>query len=211
MRARVHRSSRGFALVEVVIGLALFALVLALLQASFFTGSRMMRTLGSRDSLAGDLIVTNRILERWIGSAVIDAADGIGFAGSSDTVRFLAQLDDGTGAGMFAVELAISKGPDGQSTVTAGRRRLGPSATPAERTELMRWPGPLAFRFSDTTNNDGLAWTDWFEADGQLPSRVRLVAAAGPLVTVRVVTEENLRCLAGADPEKIQRRECKIR
>ncbi len=207
MTRRFNRRSHGFALVEVVISLALFALIIALLQATLFTGSQMLRAAGSRDSKAGDLMIANRILEQWIGSAVVDTTNGGGFTGSSGLMRFHALLGGEGRPALFQATLSITRDPAGGTALIAARRRLDDISASGERTILLNWNGPLEFRYAGAGDR---SWSDDFIADGQLPSKVRLVATAGPLVTVRVSSEESLRCLVTADPETLQRRGCRV-
>ena len=163
----------GFTLIEVLVALALTALVSVLLLhgiglavAGLDRHTRQAERLDDRRSL-------DELLRRVLGAATAG-----GFAGRPDGVRFLSLAEDG-GPGFYRVDIVRS----GRKVIL--RRRLaGPSGDPhvaesvlaAEATDFR-----LAY-FGATAAADEPAWHDSWEGLAAPPRAVRMIldTAGGP-------------------------------
>lgn len=201
MSARRRRRARGFTLIETVLALAVFAVLMAAVQASLFSGQKLMASVTRRSDPAADMLVVRRVFERWVGAltapaATVDAAQPI-LSANRERLTFFASLDEGDRVPvLWAVEMAIVPGPAGPATRLEMRRRRANAPTGIETSVLLDWPMPLAFLFGVGTVDTGLKWSgDVAPGDG-VPAQVRLVTARGPLLSTRIVLQENGRCLS---------------
>lgn len=201
MSPRRRRRARGFTLIETVLALAVFAVLMAAVQASLFSGQKLMTSVTRRSDPAADMLVVRRVFERWVGAltapgATVDAAQPI-LTANRERLTFFASLDEGDRVpALWAVEMAIVPGPAGPATRLEMRRRRANAPTGTETSVLLDWAMPLAFLYGVGTADTGLKWTgDVAPGDG-VPAQVRLVTTRGPLLTTRIVLQENGRCLS---------------
>jgi prepilin-type N-terminal cleavage/methylation domain-containing protein len=189
-----HNQS-GFSLIEMVLALAVFAMLATVLQASLFSGRKILATVEGKTSAAGDLLVARRVFESWVQGAV--TGTDIIFDGRADAIEFTTLSESFGHAGPARVRLKIIPSQIGNRLV-AERITQQPGALP-ESSSLLDWAGPLGFEFALGRENLGLTWVTIADGTKGLPARIRLTTAAGPLMTARVAAEVDLRCLQVPD------------
>jgi prepilin-type N-terminal cleavage/methylation domain-containing protein len=199
-RIIVRQSQRGFSLVEMVLGLAVFAMLTAVLQASLFSGRRMLASVEGRAGPAGDMMVARRVFESLIQGAVGDTATP--FTGQPDVMSFVTVAEGLGRSGPAEVKFRIVSTDTG-SRLVAERRMLRAGAAP-ESTILLDWQAPLAFQYALGRETQGLVWSDIVDGTRGVPSRVRLMAAAGPLMTARIIADIDRRCLLDTNGRDVQ-------
>ena len=215
MRRRRLRHERGFTLIETVMALAVFAVLLAAVQASLFSGQKLMSAVTRRSDPAAEMLVVRRVFERWVGSITAtatgpEAAQPV-LSANRERMTFFATLADENGVpGLWAVEMILAPGPAGPATRLQMRRRLAAAGTGTETSVLLDWPEPMAFLYALGSAETGLRWSgDVAAADG-VPAQVRIVTSRGPLLTTRIVLQENSRCLSARSAEDAQNGECRL-
>ena len=170
------RHEAGFTLIEVLVTLALSALVsvvllhgIQLAAFGFARHTHAAERLDERQSL-------DDILRRTLAAAAaIPRAAGGGFDGRPDEIAFLAVAEDG-GAGLYRIDLAIDQAQRDRKLVL--RRRLAAPAgdpraaasTIATRVRDFR----LAYFGADTTGA-APGWHDDWRQRGTLPLMVRVI------------------------------------
>lgn len=207
--------ARGFSLIEMILALGIFALLLATVQASLFTGHRLLTSLTRRADPAADVLVVRRVFDRWIGAlTVISAAPDPSrpvAVGSRDRFSFFASLDGPSrGFELWAVEMAVVPGPNGRATRLQMSRRRVDSADPTEVSTLLDWPEPIFFNYAYGGAETRLKWTDAVASADGLPSEVRLMAGAGPLATGRIHLQDNGRCVSARQVQAYLHAECRL-
>ena len=172
----MSRGGAGFTLIEVLVALALSALVSVVLlhgiqiaTLGFDRHTRAAERLDERQSL-------DDILRRTLGAAVaIPRAAGGGFDGKPDAIAFLAVAEDG-GAGLYRIDLALDPAQRDRRLVL--RRRLAaPAGEPraaasaiATRVRDFR----LAYFGADAAGATP-GWHDDWRQLGTLPQMVRVI------------------------------------
>jgi prepilin-type N-terminal cleavage/methylation domain-containing protein len=163
----------GFSLVEVLVALALTALVMVVLFAGVGLG---LRGIGSVEGAAGDLD-TRRNLEAVLRRQLAAAYPGFGpltrepgFVGAPQAVSFLA-LNGPDGPGLARVWLVLEDGNDGRRLVLS-RTRPGGGLV---RAVLARHVASFRLAYLGAPNREaGRGWHDRWEGSRNLPELVRV-------------------------------------
>lgn len=175
-----RRHARGFTLIEVLVGLALLALIVGLLAGALRLGLRGADTVAARVAALDDLRTAQGLLRRHIENAqpilFNDESRGVvAFRGLPNGVQFVADMIGRDGrSGLWLVQLAIET-VDARSRLTLTRRLLtaGPPQfvfdARDEQSLLFVSQGELRFSYFD-----GRRWRPtWAMSDG-MPRLVRL-------------------------------------
>jgi general secretion pathway protein J len=177
-----ERSEAGFTLVELLVAMALLALIAVYLASAFGTGRRVwdMRTrIEDQDAVT----TTREFLHRQIEAAwpAMETTSGgalrLKFAGRSDALRFVTHFDGSANwAGLYDLELRRDKG---EFIVSGDLSRPGSSSTQArfDRTLLA---GIADIRFAYFGRSEGDAEATWhaeWPAESGLPRLVRVSVA----------------------------------
>lgn len=172
----MSRRDRGFTLIEVLVALALTALVslillhgIRLAAAGLDRHTRAAERLDARQSL-------DTLLRRTLGSAISEPRIAGGtFAGRPDAVAFLGIAEDG-GPGLYRIDLALD--PRRRDRALILRRRLAtPAGDPREATSVVA-TGVRTFRLAYFGADGGDATPGWHDSWQQLailPSMVRVI------------------------------------
>lgn len=172
----MSRDQSGFTLIEVLIALALSALVSVILlhgirlaTAGLDRHTRVVERLDTRQSL-------DDLLRRTLGSAALVPRTGGGiFVGRPDAVEFLAASEDG-GPGLYRIVLSFDRGQRDRAVIL--RRRLFNAAgdprvsTSVVATNVREFR--LAYFGSDATDTVP-SWHDAWQQLNILPRMVRVV------------------------------------
>lgn len=190
VRARQHtlRSSSedGFTLVEVLVSLALLALVLAVLSGGFQFARSTWDAAGKLDGHAG-YAMAERFLRARLGEAMPvyeHRAAGtvrVAFNGTADTLSFVAPAPNGpAGAALYRYALEVT--PNHVLAVRLAqyqpKRGEGEADQALQRHELLRHVKSVAFRYFGPSQLRGAsAWhTAWTRTDA-LPSLIEVTIA----------------------------------
>ncbi|PPD15208.1 MAG: hypothetical protein CTY25_07300 [Methylobacterium sp.] len=203
------RGARGFSLIEALIALALFSMIVALLQGGVWSSRLLLRAVQPDRNVVVDTLILGRVLDSWLGSATLltDRQNGqpLGMSGDARAVSFpyLAR-DRGDAPHLAIARLRIERGSGDLWRLSAESVPLGEQPGDTGPVTLVEWRGELSFRYA-ALRADGSAETVARWADsGLLPARVSLVGQAGPVHTVQLGQQP---CQAPRDPEKAARRE----
>jgi general secretion pathway protein J len=176
----------GMTLVELVVALALLALIVGALAAALGTGVGANAAVGARAGGDETLRVAHTTLRRYIGQARpvkwrAGAREQIGFIGEAQSLGFTAIMPPwpGTG-GFYRVRVGLEERPGGMALVlrrapTAGERMDYDLAGAPDMAVLAE--GVAALRFSYFGVEDGArepAWRAEWRGQRHLPRLVRL-------------------------------------
>jgi general secretion pathway protein J len=169
------RRDAGFTLIEVLVALALSALVSVILM----NGIRLSAFGLDRHTRQAELLdrrqSADAILRRALGSAaLVSRAAGGEFAGTPDRLEFLGVAED-AGPGLYRISLAVDRGRADRPLIL--RRQLAASGGDpraassilADNVRIFR----LAYFGTDDTNAEP-SWHDRWESLSVLPLMVRL-------------------------------------
>ena len=184
--APADRRTRGFTLVELLVGLTLMALISIILFGGMRFGMRAWETSGERAEGAARIELVQNLLRRQLGQARLvptgagtgTGKTGVAFAGQPDRVTFIAspvrpgEVDDNV---VFILAKADAdrklhldlnwrpSGPPANAPLAAGAARLVDDIATVE----------LAYYGAPDRNRGAGWWDEWDSAHG-LPSLVRL-------------------------------------
>ena len=181
-----NRGSAGFALIEVLVSLALLAMILALLPGALRAGNRALN-----DALALSRPSSSGLTLRYVAQRLEEAlphydhrggrASKVAFLGLKDRVSFLSPMASGPlGGGIYRLDLGVRRGAaSGPAALVLGMALDGDPGAEAQDagTErvLMGAIRDVRFRyFGSRTFDDARGWhDDWIDAD-RLPELVEV-------------------------------------
>jgi general secretion pathway protein J len=206
------RSQSGMTLVELVVALALLALIVGALAGALGTGLNASAAVEARAGASETLRVAQTALRRHLGQARpavwrAGAREQIAFAGDAAAVGFVAPMPPWPGSGGFyLVRVGLEDRPEGRALVlrrvpTAGERSDFGFAGGSEATVLAE--GVAAIRWSYFGVEDGArapAWRADWRGQRHLPRLVRLdlqfrdsAAPAWPPLVIALKLDEDQR------------------
>jgi general secretion pathway protein J len=185
-QTRPSRNQSGMTLMELVVALALLALIVGALAGALGTGLNASAAVEARAGAGETLRVAQTALRRYVGQARpaiwrAGAREQIAFAGDAAALGFMALMPPWPGSGgLYLVRIGLEDRPDGRALVlrrmpTAGERSdFGfPDASDA----AVLAEGVAAIRWSYFGVEDGArapAWRADWRGQRRLPKLVRL-------------------------------------
>ncbi|MCY4181098.1 MAG: hypothetical protein OXD48_12655 [Litoreibacter sp.] len=216
MRRRI-RHTRGFAMIDALVALAVAALTLSLLtSASWGLKIASDRRAAIEQTNAADWLLARRTLQGWAGdvSNAGPRAAGANLVGTASTVRMQVRGQDGFGS--FVGELRVEGSADIGYTLSAARHdglqdaRLSSDAP--RRSTLLRAQEPSRFVYlfmqSDGT---GTVWRYETGDGGALPLSVAIEVGDTRRVTAPVHTTISQTCLSSLGQGGMEDRLCSVR
>lgn len=178
----------GFSVLEVIVGLALLALVLAALPGVLQLGRKSWRSAALADNTAGDMVAARFVRDRVGQSLPLlwkreDGALEVAFRGEAHALRFVSPMVEGPlGTGLFAFDLTAKADDRGGNALVLSWAPYKPTAAgnkTATHRVLIAELAAFDLRYFGSSAQTGMrTWSDTW-ADGQsLPE----------LVEVRLVT-----------------------
>ncbi len=179
----------GFTLIEIVVALALLALMIAMLPATLHMGRRAWET-GDLIERREDLFAARSFLERTLGEAMPvyarlpSGGTGIAFRGDPASLEFVAPSSAGpAGGGLYRYALWSTRSQESPNALflSANPFQVGPSAPPGapaapETRILVRRLDAARLRYFGRVSRqqDAPQWTDTWDRNDALPDLVEL-------------------------------------
>lgn len=216
----LRRREAGFSLIELMIAVAIFALLTALLYAALWSGSRQLARLQEARDGSGDLMIARRAFRSVIETmAVMPASDvesdaGTLFVGDPLAMNFVASIDDRGHPELYRIALAIDQqeGP-GQtvlSRLVLSRQRFGSDGAPIETADVLTLPGRLSFSYMMIETGEG-RWQPAWAAANLIPGRIALIEGNQPLILASPKASQDPRCIQRRGDQALATDECRVR
>lgn len=200
------RLSRGFTLVEVLIGLALMGFILAMIYSGLYTTSRSWKAGISQADTNDDFRLTSSFIRREISETVpISRKDGkdnhVIFEGEKDSLRLVSALPPHVGGGGLYLVVFQQSESNGHSALefTYGpldseNVQLDEPGTPVKKQILIDPVSVLTFfYFGREKDDDEPRWYDTWKDRDRLPELVRIHISSEqdswPELTIRLAAE----------------------
>jgi prepilin-type N-terminal cleavage/methylation domain-containing protein len=218
-RLRRQRQA-GFSLIELMIAVAIFALLTALLYAALWSGSRQLARLQQTRDGSGDLMVARRAFRSVIETMAImpaseiEADAGTLFVGDPLAMSLVASIDNRGFPEHFRITLAIEQqeGP-GRTTLSRlvlRRQRLGSDVAPIETADVLARPGRLSFSYMMIETGEG-RWQPAWTAASIIPGRVAVLEDNQPLILASPKASLDPRCVQRRGDQALATDECRVR
>jgi general secretion pathway protein J len=188
----VTRREAGFTLIEVLVALALSALVsLILLQGIRLAASGLDRHTRAAERLDAQQSLDDTLRRTLAGAALVPRTFGGEFIGKPDAIEFLGVVEDG-GAGLYRIDLAVDRARRDRPLIL--RRELAaPAGDPRAAASIVAnkvRDFRLAY-FGADSGNATPAWHDSWQQLNILPLMVRVILdidgnAPHPALVVRL-------------------------
>jgi general secretion pathway protein J len=192
-----RHAEAGFTLVEVLVALALLALVMAAATGAFRLTGAAVEAAGRRSEVAGEVALMRDVIRRQVARALpltgpVDPETGAArslFQGTGTTLSFVVAEPPGPGGGLVRVAFTVEPGTGGRRRLTWHRSPL--AGGPDHTATVAEGPFDLAFAY---LGSDG--WTARWQDAAAPPRLVRLsIAVAG-------VAQPELLAAPRADAER---------
>jgi general secretion pathway protein J len=176
------QASRGFTLLELLVGMAVFAVMAGIVLGGIRLGAKSWDAAAERSESVDEMRVAHALLRRQLSSALPIATSRAGswdllFDGDAESVRFVSELPGYvSGGGVHFVSLELADGDGGNDLVLRWRplHALDAEAPPDEAV-LARNVGKLRFRyFGALTRNASPEWLDSWRNSKTMPLLVAL-------------------------------------
>lgn len=180
----------GFSLIELIVSLALLAMILALLPGAFRTGKRGWETAAVLEQRAMTDTSVDFLRHRLAQATPLFDRDKSGrarlaFSGGPSEVNFVAIAPSGpNGGGLYRFGVTVQPGATPASSalvlrMTPFRQQGLESAAPASEHVLKPGIGSLQLRYFGSPTEGGEAvWSDVWQRDDRLPELVELFAVS---------------------------------
>ena len=171
------RASRGFTLLELLVGMAVFAVMAAIVLGGIRLGVKSWDAAAERSEAVDEIRVVHGLLRRQLSSALPIATSRAGswnlvFDGDAGSVRFVSELPGYvSGGGIHFVTLELAGGAD----LVLRWRPLHALDTeaPPDEVVLARNVGKLRFRYFGARTRNALP--EWLESWGDSRTMPRLI------------------------------------
>ena len=213
---RRARRSKGFAMIDALVALALAALTLTLLtSASWGLKIASERRAAMENTSAADWLLARRTLSGWAGDVTNNGprANGANLIGTATTLRMLVR--DGAGAG-YVGELRVEGTADTGYTLLAARhdglRDARLSADAPRRSQLLTSDTPIRFVYLfPQSDGTGSVWRYETGDGNHLPTAIAIEAGSTRQMTVPLFTTVSQTCLAAFGPGALEGSQCAVR
>lgn len=214
---RRGRRSRGFAMIDALVALAVAALTLVLLtSASWGLKLASDRRASMETTAAADWLLARRTLRAWAGDLSNDGprASGAAMIGTSTTVRMLVRDQGALGGfvGEFRVAGTVDTGYALIASRHDGLRDARVTADVPRTSELLRSDTPIRFVYLfPQTDGTGTIWR-YETGDGEiLPHAIAIEIGSKRQLTVAVHTTVSQTCLSALGPGGLEDFQCAVR
>ena len=193
IRARFHqrfqaaRRRRGFTLLELLVGMAVFALMASVVLGGIRLGLKSWDAAAARSEAVDEIRVVHALLRRQLSSALPLATSHSGgwslvFEGDSRSVRFVSELPGYvSGGGIHIVTLGMRPGEDGDDLVLSWRplHALDENAEP-QRAVLAHKVTEIRLDYFGARTRGALPqWSDSWRDSRSMPRLIRLALESG--------------------------------
>jgi type II secretory pathway component PulJ len=221
-----RRRQAGLGLIEVMIATGVFAMLAGFLFASLWNGQSLIARLDRQSPELEQNLAMRRSLGAWIQSASVAgiSADGSEpvFVGTPDRMMFHTTIADRGGeGGLYRIEARVDVEERGGTVVShliVSRQRIavvagasGRFAGPVEASPILSRAGRLELAYAAPATADGERWLADWASPSELPARVRIADAAGPLMSAGIAMAKDPRCLLRRGVEMLAGGECTVR
>ena len=195
---RIATLEAGFSMLELVVALALLALILAAMPGLVSMSRRAWLSAAVVERTSSEAVIESFLAERVAAAMPLlkkqeDGALRIAFSGSEDGIRFVTPVTDGPmGTGLFELEIAARLVPSGRTGLVLHWQPFTPdqrAVASAERVLLPDVEGFAVRYFGNVAESGRREWSaSWAEAQ-DLPELIEMsLTARGGVRHTRVVT-----------------------
>lgn len=180
---RRHRADDGFTLIELIVALAILALLASMLPGAFAVGQRAWETVRRVESLDADAAARAFAEQRLMEALPVLVADpsGVrqpGFRGESRRLSFVAPSASGpAGGGLYQYVLTAERSGERDALVLRQRQVMAPTSPAAADAPRVLRDGLSGLRFRYFGRHDDgqerLWHDDWLDGD-RLPELVEI-------------------------------------
>ena len=180
------RDEAGFSVLELLVSLALLALILTALPTTLQMGKRAWSTAEALDRSATVAVVATFVRERVAQAMPVQqrgdgGASAVAFNGRGDGLSFVAPALDGpTGQGLFVFEIALTAAAHGHGRLVLRWRPYSPGADggkapAADERSLIEDVTAFGVRyFGSSPSGGGRDWFDSWQGRNALPELVEV-------------------------------------
>lgn len=217
LRSNQARAARGFTLLELLVGMAVFALMAGIVLGGIRLGVKSWNAAAERSAAIDEMRVVNALLRRQLSSALPLATSRAGgwnlvFEGDEVSVSFVSELPGYvSGGGIHFVTLELARGADGDDLVLRWRplHALDTDGPPDEAV-LARNVGELRFQYFGARTRNALP--EWLETWRNLRTMPRLIrvsieqdgSGAWPELVVALEVDAVRFITSGQDTERLR-------
>ncbi len=219
------QSVRGFTLLELLAGMAVFALMAGIVLGGIRLGVKSWDAAAQRSSTVDEMRVVHTLLRRQLASALPLASSRAGgwdlvFEGEAQSVRFVSELPGYvSGGGIHFVTLELSPGPEGNDLVLRWRPLHALDADgPPDQAVLVKNVAHLRLQYFGARARNALPeWRDSWRGLRTMPRLIRIaleqedsgawpeLSVALEVDAVRFITSPQSGDLPRLDPQDADR------
>ena len=214
---RRARRTRGFAMIDALVALAVAALTLTLLtSASWGLKIASDRRAAMETTAAADWLLVRRTLSNWVGDVTNSGprASGANMIGTATTLRMIVR--DAASSEGYVGEFRVEGTSDIGYTLYAARhdglRDARLAADKPRRSELLTSDEPIRFVYLfPQSDGTGSVWR-YETGDGDiLPTAIAVEAGSARQMTVPVYATVSQTCLSALGPGGLEDGQCAVR
>lgn len=182
MRSDSFGTSRGFTLLELLVGMAVFALMAGIVLGGIRLGLKSWDAAAERSAAVDEMRVVHALLRRQLSSALPLATSRAGgwnlvFEGEPESVKFVSELPGYvSGGGIHFVTLELAKGAEGDHLVLRWRPLHALDADgPPDEAVLARNVGEMRLHYFGARERNALPeWRDSWRDPRTMPRLIRV-------------------------------------
>lgn len=174
------KAARGFTLLELLVGMAVFALMAGIVLGGIRLGVKSWDAAAARSAAVDEMRVVHALLRRQLSSALPLATSRAGgwnlvFEGNGESVKFVSELPGYvSGGGVHFVTLELARGVDGEDLVLRWRPLHAlDTDEPPDEAVLARNVERLRFQYFGARTRNALP--EWLETWRDLRTMPRLI------------------------------------